>query len=400
MNRKLSAVLTIVLLSTLVVTACGGGGGAKGGPIKVGAIFDLTGPTSDVGTPYSEGVRDYVEWLNGKGGVEGRTIELIFQDYAYKVDQAEQLYSQYVQEGVVAFMGWGTGDTEALRGRIAEDKIPFMSASYSANLAKIDEAPYNFLVGTTYSDQFIIVLQWILDDWKAKGMSGNPKVVLFHHDSPFGLSPWEDGKAFGEPKGIEMMELAQPKGATDFTAELTRIRDFGANYVVMQTVSSPAAMALKNAQSLGMTDEVQFICLNWCADEILINLAKDAAEGVIGAMPFTPPSVSVPGMKDADEFLKGKGSSLQEKGLHYIQGWWTMAVMTEGIRKVVKDGKEVNGENIRAALESLQNFDTGGVTAPVSFSPTDHRGTKSLRLFKVENGQWVQLTDYISVPGG
>ena len=396
MFRKLTVFLVIVVVLSLALVACGGRAG-KGGPIKVGAIFDLTGPTSDVGTPYGEGVQGYVKWLNGKGGVEGRQIDLIFQDYAYKVPQAEQLYTQFVQEGVVAFMGWGTGDTEALRGKIAQDKIPFMSASYSHVLGNPKEAPYNFLAGTSYSDQFFIVMDWILNDWHAKGGSGAPKVAFMHHPSPFGLSPWEQGgKAYAEKRGIEAKAYEMPRGATDFIPQLTQIRDSGAEYVVFQTVSSPASLALKNAKSLGMGDTT-FICLNWCADEILINLAGDAAEGVVGAMPFTPPTVDVPGMKDARAFLKEQGASLEDKGVHYIQGWWTMAVMTEGIRKTVKDGKEVNGENIKAALESLRGFDTGGVTAPITFTPTDHHGSKAMRLFKVESGKWTQMTDFLSV---
>ncbi len=111
-------------LICLLVVACGGGEEDDPDLIKVGAIFDLTGPTSDVGSLFAEGLQDYVRWTNEQGGIEGRPVELVFQDYGYKIDVAEQLYSQFVQEGVVAFMGWGTGDTEALRGRVAQDKMP------------------------------------------------------------------------------------------------------------------------------------------------------------------------------------------------------------------------------------------------------------------------------------
>ncbi len=404
MSRR-QLIIPFVLFAVLILSACAGPAPQAPAateavrpqePVKVGAIFDLTGATADVGTPYSEGVKGFVEWLNSKGGVEGHPIDLVSADYAYKVDQAEALYSQFVGEGVVAFMGWGTGDTEALRPRIAEDKIPFMSASYSAALTKMDEAPYNFLIGTTYSDQAIIALRWAADDWAAKGNSGKPKVAVIHHDSPFGQSPLEDAKAFADANGIGFTSLPMPRGATDYVAELAQIQQFGANYVIVHTVSSPAAVLLKNAADQGYKNSMQFILLNWCADEILINLAGAAAEGVFGALPFTPPTSPVPGHKDPDEWLKSKGSSLEAKGLHYSQGWWTMAVMTEGIRRTIQQGKPVTGENIRGGLESIQNFDTGGVTAPISFSPTSHKGNNALRMFKVENGKWVQVSDYIS----
>ena len=310
------------------------------------------------------------------------------------MDVAEQLYTQYVSEGVVSFMGWGTGDTEAMRTRIAEDKIPFMSASYSAALLDMEAAPYNFLIGTSYSDQAIIAVRWAIDDWAAMGNDGAPKVALIHHDSPFGTSPVEDARAFAEANGVEFTSLAMPGGVTDYVAELAQMQTFGANYAIVHTVSSPAAVLLKDAQGQGF--DAQFICLNWCADEILVNLAGDAAEGVVGAIPFTPPSSPVPGHENAAAYLESQGSSLQEKGLHYTQGWWTMATMVEGIRRVVADGNEVNGENIRAALEGISNFDTGGVTSPISFSPTSHKGNDSLRLFTVEGGQWVNPSDFIS----
>jgi branched-chain amino acid transport system substrate-binding protein len=299
---------------------------------------------------------------------------------------------------VVAFQGWGTGDTEALRPKVAADKIPFMSASYSAALIDMTAAPYNFLIGTTYSDQAVIALRWALDDWKAAGNSGAPKVAIVHHDSPFGQSPLEDAKKFAEANGIGFTSMAMPKGATDYVAELAQLQTFGANYVIVHTVSSPAAVLVKDAKNQGVMDKMKFVMLNWCADETFINLAGDASEGVVGAIPFTPPTYPVKGHEDADKWLKDHGSSLDAKGLHFTQGWWTMAVMAEGIKRVLDAGKPVNGENIKAALESIQNFDTGGITSPISFSATSHKGNTALRLYVVEGGKWKQVSDMISTP--
>ncbi len=393
MRSKWLLVLLFLALAG-ALAACGGGeqAGGEAAPIKVGAIFDLTGPTSDVGKPYAEGIKGYVEWLNANGGVNGRKIELVAADYAYKVDQAEQLYSQFVQEGVVAFQGWGTGDTEALRSRIAADQIPFMSASYSANLVDPKEAPYNFVIGTTYSDQAIIAIKWAMQDWEAQGNAGKPKVALVHHDSPFGQSPVEDAKAFAEANGVAFMSLPMPKGATDYVAELTKIKDFGANYIIIHTVSSPAAVFVKDAKAQGM--DAKIINLNWCSDEFFIELAGDAAEGVYGVQPFTPPSVPVEGHKTPMEWAKANGKKVD---VHFIQGWYTMDVMTAGIRKVLEQGKEVTGPNIKAALETLTNYETGGVTYPITFTPESHRGNLGSRIYQVSGGQWTKVTDYITV---
>ncbi|MDX1417936.1 MAG: ABC transporter substrate-binding protein [Candidatus Promineifilaceae bacterium] len=389
---KRNVLLSIVLIiGVLALVACGAGEAAQvtAEPIKIGAIHDLTGATSDVGTPYADGIRDFVKWFNEQGGIDGHEIELLSQDYAYAVDQAEQLYSQYTSDGVVAFQGWGTGDTEALRGRIAEDEIPFMSASYSATLGDPNEAPYNFLIGTTYSDQFIIAIQYAQEN----SADGAPTIALLHHDSPFGTSPLEDGKAFAEANGMEVIGIPMPGGATDFTAELTRVADAGAEFIVIQNVSSPAATLTKDVARLGM--DTQIICLNWCADELFVELAGDAAEGVIAASPFAYPNSGVSGLADMQEYTEANDKDLQALGVHYVQGWTTMKAMADAIQKVVDDGNEVTGPNIKAALETFSNYSTGDITAPITFTSSDHAGNKALQLFQVSGGTYENITDFI-----
>ncbi|MEN0067274.1 MAG: ABC transporter substrate-binding protein [Myxococcota bacterium] len=384
------------LLALTVLTACGSSEPAADAgpePIIIGAIFDLTGATSDVGATYAEGMKDYVAWTNDQGGIEGRPLKLLSADYAYKVDRAEQLYTRYVSQGAVLFFGWGTGDTEALRGRIASDQVPFMSASYSAQLAKIDEAPYNFLVGTTYSDQAIIGVRYALEDHRAKGGEGSAKVALLHHDSPFGESPLADARAFAEANGVELTAITMPRGATDFVAELARVQAAGATHVVIHNTAGPAAVLIKDAKTQGL--DLTFVGLVWVADEILLQLAGEAAEGVVGAIPFAIPAEGLEGSKAPGAYLASKGSSLAEKGLHYTQGWWSAAVMLEGAARALRQDPEGNldGAKIKASLETLKDFETGGITAPITFTPESHRGNTALRLHKVVDGKWVAIGD-------
>ncbi len=384
------------LVALTGLAACGGGDSPGADEIRIGAIFDLTGPTADVGTHYADGLRGFVEWTNRQGGIAGRTLDLAFQDYGYDVGRAEQLYSQYAQRGVVAFMGWGTGDTEALRLRIVEDRIPFTSASLSHVLGDPEEAPYNFLTATTYSDQFFIVLDFIKERHEAAGLPGQPRVALLHNASPFGLSPWQQGgQAYAAQIGVDAEAYEMPRGATDFTAELTQVRQSGAQYVVFQNTSGPVALALRNARSLGL--DVTFVCLNWCANELLIDLAPEAAESVMGSMPFAPLSEEVEGTRDIRAYLEGEGISLEETSNAFTQGWWTMAVMAEGIRRTLERGLELTGPNIKASLETLDEFDTGGVSVPITFTADDHRGSKGLRIYIVEDGAWRPVSEFRAV---
>lgn len=388
------------LLAVIVLVLAVGGINAQQDTIKIGAIFDLSGPTADVGKPYAEGVMAYVDWVNDNGGIAGRIIELISADYAYRVERAESLYSQFAAQNVVAFMGWGTEDSEALRQKTNSDERPFMSASYAASLNDPrGAAPYNFLVGTTYSDQLVIMLHYMLQEWTGNGNDARSmRVAVFHYDSPFGESPLADGSTFANKTGIAMLAIPMPLGATDLTNALTQAASFGATHAIIQNVSTAAALLLRNAEDIGLLDTIQFACLNWCADELLVLNAGEAAESVLGAMPFVPTTVEVPGQEEPKAWLEANtNKSLKDAGLRFTQGWWSMAVMAEGIRLTLEAGQELNGANLRKNLESITDFDTGGITSPITFTADDHRGSRSLIIFKVERGVWKATSPVIDL---
>ena len=103
------------------------------GEIKMGGLFDLTGPTSDVGWHYADGARDYIRYINEvQGGVgNGVKIKLNWVDYQYKIPQAIAAYAKFVKrDRVVAIIGFGTGDSEALKTKIIKDQVPYISASF------------------------------------------------------------------------------------------------------------------------------------------------------------------------------------------------------------------------------------------------------------------------------
>ena len=376
----------VVVVGAMLVPAAPGGAAEE--PIKLGAIFDQSGPTADSGTPWSEGVRDYVSWHNARPD-RGKTVALSWQDFGYKPELAGQLYSQFVNDGVVGFLGWASADTEALRPRANADQIPFMSGSYPETLTDPEQTPYNFVDGTTYSDQLRVTLQWI-----AKQAGGkHTEVAVLHHDGPFGTSPLEDGRKYIAERNLDLgyKTYPMPKGATDYNAELEQAKAQGAAYVIVHNVTSPAAKVARNLADgkYGM----KMVCLNWCGDEQLVKLAGPAAEGVAAVMPFAPPSADADGMQAMKEYLADQGEKLEDKGVHYVQGWYTMAAMVTA----AVAASEAKGSAIKQQLESSEGVDTGGVaTGPIRFTADSHKGMKGARLFQVKEGRWQSLTEALT----
>jgi branched-chain amino acid transport system substrate-binding protein len=201
---------------------------------------------------------------------------------------------------------------------------------------------------------------------------------------------------YAEANGVEFNVFPMPGGATDFTAELTQAQDAGAEYIIIQNVSSPASTLVNNIRDFGLDATV--VCLNWCSDELFISLAGDAADGVLGTSPFAFPGSGAEGLEEMDEYLSEQGDSLVEKGVRYVQGWLTMKVMAAAMEEVAAAGDEITGPNIRAALESMQNFDTGGITQALTFSSDDHAANKAVQFFEVQDGTWTAVSDYVPVP--
>lgn len=374
-----------------LVAGCGGSGGdagagQEGKEIVIGVLSDLTGATADVGKPYNEGMRAYVDKINAAGGIKGSKIKALSEDYAYRVPTAEEKYKKFVSEQAVAIQGWGTGDSEALRTKVKDDQLPFMSASYAEALTDPNQSPYNFVVAPTYSDQMRVALDYIA------AQDPEAQVAVFHHDSPFGTAPLADGKKWLKDKGYRLGYKAYPMktGATDQIGLLQQAKAQGAKYIVIQNVSSPAAVVARDiaAQKLDM----RIICLNWCADELFVKTAADAAEGHLMVQPFAPPSAAKPGHQEIRQYSQSKGIDLDAKGLHFVQGWYTMQVMVKGIEKVLNEGKELTGPNLRTALETMPAVDTGGVTGPIKFSAQSHRGSTASSIYRVADGKITEVS--------
>ena len=375
------AAVTVVLFAGAAIAA---------DVIKVGHLADLTGPTGEVGKPYAQGVQDYKEWVNSHGGINGKKIEMAMFDYAYNKDKAVNQYKKYKEDGVVAIQGWGSGDTEALSAMTGADKIPYISASYSAHLTDPKKTPYNFFCAADYTTSLRAGLKYLKDNWKEKRA---PKVIFIYPNVPYGIAPIKGGKEYAKELGFEVLsdEIVDLK-AIEANSQMLSVKNKGADFGWIGGTTNSAAVIIKDAKKLGL--KTKFFVNIWGGDETTPRLAAGAEEGVLVMAGSSLHGAKVPGMKQLMEIA---GSLPQVT--HYIRGYFSMMVLTEALKRADKTWKgTITGVQVKDALETLKDFDTGGLTPEkITFSPTDHRPHTTVNIMEFHKGKMV-LKKSITLP--
>ena len=374
----------------LALAALGLGPASAGAQeIKVGGLFDLTGITSDVGKPYAQGAQDAVAWVNASGGINGKKIKLVAVDYGYKIPEAVSAYKRMLDEKVVMINGWGTGDTLALKEFVNKDQVPYFSASFAGDLTDPSKTPYNFFVAPSYSDELRAWLSWVKDDWKGK--AGSPKVAFFYGDNAYGKAPMEAGRRFCKENGIELVdEEIMPGTFQDATSQLLNMKQKGADYAYVNVTTTWLSVILKDAKKLGLT--TKFGSNPYGFSESLPAVAKEAAEGVTGVVPHVPYGENVPGMKAMLDYHKANHPNDTHDAL-YVRGWTYVMVWSEALKRADKAGK-LTGPGVKAAAETLKDFDVGGLTSPLTYTSTDHRPTTKTKVYVVKGGKLVFVKEY------
>ena len=320
--------------------------------------------------------------------MNGRKIELIDTDYAYKIPQAVSAYKDMQSKGVIAILGWGTGDTEAMAPMITNDKIPYLSASYSEHLV-FDKTPYNFICATTYSDQTRLALKWIKDNWKDKSRA--PRVALIYNDTGFGRSPIQDAEEFAKKIGVEIADKEiVGLQALDATTQLLNLQKKNIDFAINQHTTMATSTILKDAKKLGL--KTKFIGLNWTFSEKLVQMAGDAAEGFMAPMPFAFWSeTKIKGVQFMHKVRKEMAGKEDDQPVNYTQGFIGAYLLVEALKKA---GSSLTGENIKKVLES-NTFDMMGLCADIAYKPNLRKPNVSAKMYIIKKGKIEPLTGFL-----
>ena len=386
--------------------------------IVVGSINDLTGATSDVGKDAALGIRECVTYINEHGGINGKKIKLILQDYGYRVPEAISLYKRYRDtDKIVLLSAWGTGDTEALSPTINQDKMPTISDSFSGHLCnpvavpKNDiPKPYNFIYSTDYSTNARACLtSWYNNVWmksdkwkKAREEGKKPKLVCFYmFAAPYASAPIAAIKDQAKLLGIEVGKDQD----VSLTALETKSQVLGAkaespSVIWHGNTTMSVATAVKDTYALKLGAD--HIVNNWGYDMNLVRMTGAAGYGVIGAAACAFLGMDVPYMKEVLEYAKklNPGVPIAKRDIRTVQAWLKMGMAASALKIADKKG-QLNGPGIKDALESFKDwsaFDTPKALGrpPYTITAKDHRPSSISSIYVIKGGK-IELMEQIDM---
>lgn len=287
MTRKL---LAFALLGAFLLAACGGGAQPT---IKIGINAPLTGDIPKVG----EGTRFAAEmWLEDIGGeltVGGNTypVELVIEDNESKGESAAAVNTKLItQDEVLVIVGPQASAQAVPAGAVANDNETPMISPWSTNPNTTLDRPWVFR--TPFLDPFQgpVIANFITDEF---GYTQAGVLYDIASDYPKGLaeffkSAWEDLHGEGSVVAFESFTT----GDTDFSAQLTKIIDAGAEFIFSPQYYNEVALIVQQAHELGFNNPIvgsdswgSAETVNLCGEDCygLFFSTHYAAEGATGA---------------------------------------------------------------------------------------------------------------------
>lgn len=350
-------------------------------PIKIGALFAVTGPAAFLGEPERNSAKMVVDEINRAGGVKGRKLELVSYDTAGDATKAVQLATKLIKDDkVVAIIGPSTtGETMAVIPVAEREHIPLISCSAGS---KITEPVKRWVFKTAQNDALAV---GNIYEYLQKRKQTN--VSILSVSDGFGASGREQLKSQAVKYGITIVsdDTYGPKD-TDMTAQLTKIRGTNSQAIICWGTNPGPAVIAKNVRQLGI--KTPLFMSHGVSSKKFIELAGSSAEGVklpsgkVVVADMLPNSDKQ--KKSLISFVKGYQRHYKAEGDHFGGHAWDAVML---IRNAVENGADT-ASTIRDQLENTKNF--AGIGGSFNYSAHDHAGLgkDAFVLVEIRNKDW------------
>jgi len=352
--------------------------------LKLAIANDLSGPSSYHGKTFSTGFNTYLKEVNEKGGVGGKKVVLIEENAERNVQKEIGFLRKFAQQDKALAAIVVTSDGMFAAKPMGDSlKLPLMGVGVP-ELATSPVSPWVFNIVASYQDTVFAAIDHIFKTDK------DPKIGVIYPDNQYGLEALRAAEArmkkYNKPlTGKAVMSLRE----TDATTQVLALKQAGVNHIIVQLTGAHIAAVLRDADKVGLDAMVYATTQGMDREPDLILAQSNGAhlaKKFIGVGPWSKwNETSVPGVAAMREALM-KHDKVPESKLgdimysNYVQGYVNAMVLVEALRRA---GPNPTGESVRDAMNQIRDFDTKGITAPLTFNAERHKGTNAVKLFRI-----------------
>lgn len=358
--------------------------------IKIGDVNIMTGPASFIGRAVSVGSKIAAGEINEAGGIHGRKITIVTEDDGYIPSRSFQALTKLIDvDGIFALNGTsGTANVLAMMPLIEENELPTVVTTAPNELVYDPVRPTVFTIGASYSDAFYGQLKYIHE----KMAPANPVYGLIRQDDDFGVAV-EHGydRALKEFGVKDAARIRFKKGTANFTAEVAQMKQAGVTVLANGGIIAGAANILGEARKLGMDMQVASV---WSEDmPPSVNLTAPAGYNYLVADYV---ALSGPAIEAFMEKAK-KYASAEEIAAMNRYTYVTYIGLKALAEAMSQCGKELTRACTVEKLRGLKNFDTGGISAPLSFDNEQQLSGTALAIYQLNaaDKSFKALTDFV-----
>jgi len=383
------AVVLVLLAGAALVAA---GAAESQAPIKIGVIQPLSGSVAASGNYVRMGAEIARDWINARGGVGGRKIELLIEDNKSDPKEAASAAEKLiVRDKVPALMGaWGSSMTLAAMPKLEEYGVPMVVETSSAASITKRGNPWIFRISPP-SEMEALGLERYLGALKVK------KADFLAVNTDWGRGAVT---AFGDVLKKHNVAVGateyMDQAATDMNAQITKVKGTGGDTLFLTTAVEQITLVLKQSQEQRLARRI-ITTGGSSSPTQLIKQAGAAAEGsyhIVFFMPWFPEAMPDGKLAKAfvDEWTK-RGHPFE--GLtEGFRGHDGIATIAEAIRVAGKDEP-------KAIREALWKVSLMGVNGPIKFEKDGPAGKESGQsrpsIFVVQiKGGKVALPDFVA----
>jgi len=353
------------------------GSAAAGEPIKLGASLSLTGTYASLGQNQHRGYQLCLKQVNEKGGVLGRKVDMVLYDDKSDPATGVRLYEKLItQDKVEVVLGpYSSAITEAVANITEKYKMPMVSPLAATTSIFKKGRKYAFMILAPAENY----LEGLLDIGLKRGLK---TLAIINEDTLFPKATVQGTLELAKKKGMQVVFVeAYPKGNTDFSAILTKVRAANPDLLAAATYFDDAVAITRQMKELDVNPKIYGLTVGGDLPKFYELLGKNA-EYVYGATQWEP-DLPYPGAREFTEAHRKEfpGADLS---YHTAAGYAGCQLLVEAMRRA----GTTDGDKLRDALLKI---DTKTMFGPYKVDQDGYQVAKGGVLFQWQDGKKVMV---------